>query len=146
MGKGHQLAANSLSIGESIIMGVAGAAPAFSIVTALLVLSDQEILKAETNIIFVMANKIFPKPWSYLAILCVVLSSIGTLETTILQFTRTLFALGRDEVMHSRYALLHQTKNSPWVATLVIWVFGMIFLFLSSYSSTVHTLMKDSMR
>lgn len=114
------------------------------IVTALLVLSDQEIQTSGTNIIFAIANKIFPKPWSYLAVLCVVLSSIGTLETTILQFTRTLFAQGRDEVMHPRYALLHQSRSSPWVATLVIWVFGMIFLFLSSYSPTVHVLMKDS--
>lgn len=114
------------------------------IVTALLVLNDQEIQEAGTNIIFVIAEQIFPKPWAYLAILCVVLSSIGTLETNILQFTRTLFALGRDEAMHPRYALLHRTKNSPWVATLVIWLFGMIFLFLSSYSATIRTLMRDS--
>ncbi|CEG59101.1 APC family permease [Legionella fallonii] len=114
------------------------------IVAALLVLSDPEIQKAGTNIIFAIADKIFPRPWGYLAVLCVILSSIGTLETTILQFTRTLFALGRDKVMHPRYALLHQTRNSPWVATLVIWVFGMFFLFFSSYSPTVHILMSDS--
>lgn len=114
------------------------------IVTALLVLSDSEIQKAGTNIIFAIADKIFPRPWSYLAVLCIILSSVGTLETTIIQFTRTLYALGRDKVMHPRYALLHRTRNSPWVAILVIWVFGIIFLFLSSYSSTVHILMSDS--
>ena len=113
-------------------------------VAVLLVLSDQQIQQSGTNIIFAIAEQIFPRPWSYLAVLCIVLSSIGTLETTILQFTRTLFSQGRDDVMHPRYALLHQTRNSPWVAILVIWVFGMLFLFLSSYSSAVHILMSDS--
>lgn len=114
------------------------------IVTALLALSDKEIQASGTNIVFAIADRIFPRPWSYLAVLCVILSSIGTLETNILQFTRTLFAQGRDEVMHPRYALLHRSRNSPWVATLAIWIFGIILLFLSSYSSTIHTLMIDS--
>lgn len=114
------------------------------IVTALLVLNDDQIKESGTNIIFVIADQIFPRPWSYLAVLCVILSSIGTLETTILQFTRTLFAQGRDSVLHPRYAKLHDSRRTPWVATLVIWAFGMIFLFLSSYSTAVYTLMKDS--
>lgn len=114
------------------------------IVVALLVLTDKEIQSSGTNIIFAIADHIFPRPWGYLAVLCVVLSTIGTLETTILQFTRTLFALGRDKVMHPRYATLHKTQNSPWVATLVIWVFGIMFLFLASFSTTVHKLMIDS--
>lgn len=114
------------------------------IVVVLLVLTDQEIQHSGTNIIFTIADRLFPRPWSYIAVLCIILSSIGTLETTILQFTRTLFAQGRDGVMHPRYALLHATRNSPWVATLTIWVFGMLFLFLSSYSTAVHILMKDS--
>ena len=114
------------------------------IVTALLVLSDSEIQKSGTNIIFAIADKIFPRPWSYLAVLSVVLSSIGTLETNILQFTRTLFAQGRDCAMHPRYAILHSSRSSPWVATLTIWIFGMILLFFSSYSTTIRLLMIDS--
>ncbi|RUR12420.1 APC family permease [Legionella sp. km772] len=113
------------------------------VVTALVVLSDAEIMKAGTNIIFVIAEKLFPKPWSYLAILCVMLSTIGTLETSMLQFTRTLFAKGRDGVLHPRYAQLHSTRNTPWVATLVIWLFGLLLLLFSSFSFTVYTLMND---
>ena len=113
-------------------------------VAALLMLTDKEIQESGTNIIFAMADKIVPRPWSYLAILSVIVSSAGTLETSILQFTRILFAQGRDKVLHPRYAKLHQTWNTPWVATIVIWFFGMLFLFLSSFFSTVTLIIRDS--
>lgn len=115
----------------------------FAVVT-LLVLSDPEIENAGTNILFVIADSIFPKPWGYVAIVSVLLSTAGTLETNILQFTRTLFAKGRDGVMHSRYARLHQSWKTPWVSILFIWFFGMALLLLSSNFSTVALIIKDS--
>lgn len=114
------------------------------VIVALLALSDSEIQQSGTNIIFTLAEKIIPKPWSYLAVLVVMLSSIGTLQTTIVQFTRTLFAEARDEVIHPRYAKLHQSRNTPWIAILFIWFFGVVFLFLSSFYSTVNLIIKDS--
>lgn len=115
----------------------------FSIAT-LLVMSDHDIQHAGTNIIFAIAERLFPRPWSYLAVICVVLSTVGTIETTILQFTRTLFAKGRDGVLNPRYAKLHASWNTPWVAILFIWLFGLLFLFLSSFFSTVSLIIKDS--
>ncbi len=116
------------------------------IVMALLVLSDREIQQAGTNVIFAIADKLFPRPWGYLAVLAIIVSTVGTLETTILQFTRTLFAKGRDGVLHSRYAILHRSRNTPWVAILFIWLFGLLFLFLSSYFSTVNLMIQDSVK
>jgi amino acid transporter len=72
------------------------------------------------------------------------LSTIGTLETSILQFTRTMFAKARDGALHPRYALLHRKWQTPWVATLVITLFGLLFLFLSSRFETVNQIIKDS--
>lgn len=113
-------------------------------IAVLLMLTDTEIQQSGTNIIFAMADKIVPRPWSYLAIISVLLSSAGTLETSILQFTRTLYAESRDKVLHPRYSKLHNTWNTPWVANLVIWFFGMSLLFLSSFYSTVTLIIKDS--
>ena len=115
----------------------------FSIAT-LFALTDSEIQGSGTNVIFAVADKIFPRPWSYLAVVSVLLSSAGTLETSILQFTRTMFAKGRDNALHPRYAILHSSWKTPWVATVFIWAFGLIFLFLSSYFPTVNTIIKDS--
>lgn len=111
---------------------------------ALLALTDAEISQSSTNVVFALADKLFPRPWSYMAVLAVMLSSIGTLETSILQFTRTLFAQSRQGALHPRFARLHPTWRSPWVATLTIAVLGLVFLFLSSYFPSVNTIIKDS--
>ena len=116
---------------------------AFAAVT-LLVLTDREIERSSTNVVFAVAEKLFPKPWSYLAIVAVMLSSIGTLETSILQFTRTMYAKGRDRVLHPRYAILHKSWRTPWVATAVITLLGLVLLFLSSNFSSVNLIIKDS--
>ncbi|MHB1238779.1 MAG: APC family permease [Gallionella sp.] len=110
----------------------------------LMVLTDSEIEQSGTNIVFAVAEKLFPRPWSYMAVIAVMLSSIGTLETSILQFTRTMYAKGRDGALHPRYALLHKTWQTPWVATAVIAFLGVLFLFLSSYFPTVNLIIRDS--
>ena len=110
----------------------------------LLALSDQEINQAGTGIVFVLADKLFPRPWGYVAIIAVMLSSIGTLETSILQFTRTLYAQGRDGSLHPRYARIHPVWRTPWVATLTIAVLGLSFLQLSAHFPSVNTIIQDS--
>jgi amino acid transporter len=116
---------------------------AFSVVT-LLVLNDQEIEQAGTNVVLAVASKIFPTPWNYMAVIAVMLSTIGTLETSILQFTRTMYAKGRDGVLHRRYAILHKKWQTPWVATFLVTALGLIFLFLSSYFPSVNQMIKAS--
>lgn len=115
-----------------------------SCAAALLVLSDAEIRKAGINIVFVVAGKLLPYPWSCIAVIAVMLSTVGTLETSILQFTRTLFAMGRDRVVHPRYARLHPTYRTPWLATMLITALGLLLLFLSSYLSGIKAVIGDS--
>jgi amino acid transporter len=113
-------------------------------VATLLVLSDAEIEQAGTNVVLAVADKLFPRPWSYVAVIAVMLSTIGTLETSMLQFTRTMFAKGRDGALHPRYASLHGTWQTPWVASAVITTLGVVLLLLSSMLPTVNQIMKDS--
>ncbi len=115
----------------------------FSIVT-LLLMSDSDIQQSGTNIIFRMADSIFPRPWSYLAVVSIIFSTAGTLQTTIVQFTRTLFAQGRDGIVHSGFAKVHQSWETPWVSILFIWGLGILFLSLSSNFPTINLLIKDS--
>ncbi|MBS0393985.1 MAG: APC family permease [Proteobacteria bacterium] len=115
----------------------------FAIAT-LLVLSDEEIAQAGTNVVLAVADKLFPRPWSYVAVVGVMLSTIGTLETSMLQFTRTMFAKGRDGVLHPRYARLHATWQTPWVASAVITGIGVVLLLASSLLPSVNQIMKDS--
>jgi amino acid transporter len=110
----------------------------------LMALTDKEIEESGTNVVLAVADKLFPRPWSYIAVIAVMLSTVGTLETSILQFTRTMFAKGRAGALHPRYARLHASWQTPWLATAVITVFGLVFLFLASFFPTVNEIIKDS--
>ena len=86
----------------------------------LIALSDKEIAAANTNVLYAISAKIFPAPWSYLVVLATVLSTVGALETQILQFSRSMYSMSRAGVLHPRYAAVHREWQTPWAATLVI--------------------------
>ncbi len=113
-------------------------------IVVLIVLSDDEIAQANTNVLYAIANKLFPAPWNYLAVLSTILSTVGTIETQILQFSRSMFAMARDEMLHPRYATIHANWRTPWVATFVIWFLGVLLLFCSSYMPSVKTILESS--
>lgn len=111
---------------------------------SLLLLSDAAISRAGINIVSVVAAKVMPHPWDYLAVVAVMVSTIGTLETSILQFTRTLFAMSRDKALHPRYGRLHPVYQTPWVATLLITALGLVLLFGSLTLHGIKTVINDT--
>ena len=113
-------------------------------IVVLIVLTDEEIAKANTNVLFAIASKLFAPPWNYLAVLSTILSTVGTIETQILQFSRSMFAMARDDMLHPRYARIHPEWQTPWVATFVIWFLGVLLLFSSSYLPTVKQILESS--
>ncbi len=115
-------------------------------IVVLIVLSDDEIRAANTNVLFAIANKLFPAPWNYLAVLATILSTVGTIETSILQFSRSMFAMARDDMLHPRYAKIHPEWRTPWVATLVIWFLGASLLLCSSCLPSVSKILEDSIQ
>jgi amino acid transporter len=113
-------------------------------IVVLIVLTDDEIAEANTNVLYAIANKLFPPPWSYLAVLSTILSTIGTIETQILQFSRSMYAMARDDMLHPRYSKIHPEWQTPWVATFVIWFLGVLLLFSSSYMPSVKSILESS--
>ena len=109
-------------------------------------MTEAEVERAGTNVLLALSKKVFPDPYSYMAVIAVMLSTVGTLETTILQFTRTMFAKGRDGVLHPRYAILHKTWKTPWVSTLVITSIGLALLFASSFFPSINSVIELSVR
>jgi amino acid transporter len=113
-------------------------------VVVLIALNDQEIANADTNILLAVATKLFPAPWNYLAVFCTIVSTVGTIETQILQFSRSMFAMARDRMLHPVYAQVHPEWQTPWMATIVIWGLGMLLLFTSSYMPSVKEILQSS--
>jgi amino acid transporter len=113
-------------------------------IVVLIVLSDEEIAAANTNVLYAIADKLFPKPWSYLAVLSTILSTVGTIETQILQFSRSMFSMARARMLHPRYAKIHHEWQTPHIATFVIWFLGVLLLFTSSYMPSVSAILAAS--
>ncbi len=80
------------------------------------------------------------------ASMAVILSSIATLETTMLQFSRTLFAMGRDGAMPAGFGLVDVRTKTPVRAMLVLVVVGLLLLWGSSMMPTVNVIIADSVR
>jgi amino acid transporter len=74
----------------------------------------------------------------------VILSSIATLETTMLQFSRTLFAMGRDGAMNPAFGIVDRRTKTPVRAMLVLIAVGLLLLWGSSLMPTVGTIITDS--
>ena len=110
----------------------------------LAVLSEPEIQKSGANIVFAVAEKLVPRPWSYLAVLAVMLSSVGTLETSLLQFARTMFAKARAGEMHQRWSTVHPRWQTPHLATWLVSALGLLLLLFSLAFPDIDSLLKAS--
>jgi amino acid transporter len=74
------------------------------------------------------------KAGGYAAALALILSSIATLETTMLQFSRTLFAMGRDRALPGFFGEVH-------LRTLAL---GLAVIFASSFMPSIGSILTDS--
>ena len=101
-----------------------------------------EMVEANSaNLFAALGNSILPQPWGNIAILAVLLSTIGTIQTQLTQCARTLFSMGRDRVIHEKFAEIHPRFQTPWLAGLVITALGLFLLILSSSSESVGSVM-----
>ncbi|BAU84488.1 amino acid transporter transmembrane protein [Streptomyces laurentii] len=85
-------------------------------------LSADKIETSGTNVLAVLGEEIWPGVGGKLLILAVLLSTVATLETTLLQATRSLFAMGRDHTLPSALGVVHRRWNTPWVAIVAVGV------------------------
>jgi amino acid transporter len=113
-------------------------------IVVLIVLTDAEIEAANTNVLYAVAAKLFPQPWAYLAVLSTILSTVGTIETQILCFSRSMFSMSRAKMLHPRWAKIHPEWQTPWMSTIGIWAMGVVMLFLSSYLPSVSQILESS--
>ena len=52
--------------------------------------------------------------------------------------------MARDDMLHPRYATIHPRWQTPWVATCVIWLLGVLLLLSSSYMPSVKKILESS--
>jgi amino acid transporter len=100
-----------------------------------------------TNIIYDIAVAAgFGRAGGLLASGAVILSSIATLETTMLQFSRTLFAMGRDGAMPRGFGVVDARTRTPVRAMFVLIGTGLALLWSSSLMPTINSIIQDGVR
>ncbi|QIP85531.1 APC family permease [Streptomyces sp. Tu 2975] len=101
------------------------------------VLTSGEIQAAGANVPAVLGAAIWPGVGGKLLVLAVLLSTVATLETTLIQVTRSLFAMGRDRTMPTALGLVHRRWNTPWAAVTVVGVVALAMFVASTALGSV---------
>jgi amino acid transporter len=80
----------------------------------------------------------------YAAAVALILSSIATLETTMLQFSRTLFAMGRDRALPGYFGEVHERTVTPVRTMYLLLAVGLVAIFASSFMPSIASILTDS--
>lgn len=103
----------------------------------------QVVLPAKTiqdnsgNVLGVLGEAIWPGIGGKILVIAVMLSTIATLETTLIQVTRTLFAMGRDHTIPKAFGHSHRVWRTPAFATLVVTGVSLVLFVGSNFLGSV---------
>lgn len=109
-----------------------------------LVLTPAQIADANANVLVVFANNILPWPWGDIAILVVIISTVGTLETSLLTVSRTMLSMGRDRVIEPRLAELHPRFATPWFGSILFAALALMLFAAAAVSSGLTSTLYQS--
>src|SRR6202012_4897845 len=79
-----------------------------------------------------------------LLILAVALSTIATLETTLIQVTRSLFSMSREKTLPAPFGRLHPVWKTPVFATAVMACISLVLFVVSNFVGSVDTVLSDA--
>ncbi|WP_217544985.1 APC family permease [Streptomyces sp. GbtcB6] len=109
-----------------------------------IILSSDQIAANDANVLGVLGEAIWPGWGGKLLIVAVMLSTIATLETTLIQVTRSLFAMGRDRTMPAALGRVHRTWNTPHVAIGVVGAVALTLFIASNALRSVGEILSDA--
>ncbi|MDQ4215866.1 APC family permease [Microbacterium capsulatum] len=94
------------------------------------------------NALGVLGDAIMPGIGGKIMIVAVALSTIATLETTLVQVSRTLFAMGRDRTIPFAFGRINRRWKTPVFATLTVVAVSLVLFVLANLGGdTVATIL-----
>jgi len=79
-----------------------------------------------------------------LLVIAVMLSTIATLETTLIQVTRTLFAMSRERTLPAFFGAIHHRTQTPWIATIAVAIVSLGLFIGSNFIGSLSTILTDA--
>jgi amino acid transporter len=108
-----------------------------------LVLTSGQIQKNDADVLSVLGQAVWHGTWGKLIVVAVVLSTVATLETTLIQVTRTMFAMGRDNTLPKALGHIHRKFKTPIVATACVTVFSLALFVGSQFVGSIDSILSD---
>lgn len=115
----------------------------FTIATNL-VLTSGQINANAADVLSVLGQQVWHGDGGKFIVLAVVLSTIATLETTLIQVTRTMFSMGRDHTLPKALGRVHPTRKTPVVATAVVTIFSLALFIGSQFIGSISKILTDA--
>lgn len=137
---GHKASGLGGIVGVLVVFGLF---EAFTIAINM-VLSPRTISNSSGNILSTLGQVVWPGLGGKLLILAVMLSTVATLETTLIQVTRSLFAMGRDRTLPMRFGMVHPRWRTPAFATGVVAAVSLLLFIGSNFLGSINTILSDA--
>jgi amino acid transporter len=96
------------------------------------------------DVLSILGQKVWPGVGGKLLIIAVMLSTVATLETTLIQVTRSLFAMSRERTLPRLFGEVHMQWRTPAAATGVVVVVSLSLFVLSNFVGSVGTVLSDA--
>lgn len=132
--------------GSSSLIGVVLSLFLFELYTVVINmnLTTDQISNNSTDVLTVLGNLVWSGPGGKIMIIAVMLSTVATLETTLIQVSRSLFAMGRDHTLPRALGKVHPGRQTPLVALGVVGVISLALFVLSNKVGSLGTIMSDA--
>lgn len=125
-------------------MGIILALFLITVTGAQFLMSAKAIVDSGSDLLVALANRVLPRPWGDLAIIVVIISAIGALETSLVSGSRTVYSMGRDEVLDRSLGRINPRFLTPWNATIAIGLVSMVLFGFAATSVSVNQILSDS--
>jgi amino acid transporter len=132
--------------GLGAIIGIVVVFALFEVFTVAtnMVLTSHQIHNNPADVLSVLGQQVWRGAGGKFIVLAVLLSTVATLETTLIQVTRTMFAMGRDNTLPKAFGRVHPTRKTPIVATAVVTVISLALFVGSQGIGSIGTIMTDA--
>ncbi len=109
-----------------------------------MVLSIHTINANSGDVLDALGQAVWPGVGGKVLIVAVLLSTVATLETTLIQVTRTLYVMGRDHTLPAALGRVHPSWRTPWVASIVVGVLSLALFVASNFIGSIGTILTDA--
>lgn len=134
------------SAGAGGLIGVVILIVLFELFTILIqmIIPAKTIAANSADVLSAFGRDVWPAAGGKVIVVAVMLSGLATLETGLIQSTRTLLVMAKDQTMPAVLGRIHRSWRTPHVAAIVLTVIAVVIFAASNFIGSVSELLGDA--